>query len=235
MTTTLITGANKWLGYETARQLVAAGHDVYIGARDEVRGRRAADQLEARFIHLDVTDDGSVAAAAAVIAAAGGLDVLINNAGIAESTADGRFLTVAEVTADSVRTAFETNVIGVVRVTHAFLPLLQKSAAPVVVNVSSGLSLPRNLMHSTSPAHTYPGLAYPASKAALNVITVQYAKAFPDIRINVVNPGFAATDINGHTGANTVERGSQIIARMAQISPDGPSGGFFDLQGSIVW
>lgn len=134
MTTTLITGANKGLGFETARQLIAAGHTVYIGCRDAERGRRAADELAARLVQLDVTDDESVHAAAKAIAADGRLDALVNNAGIEGRTADGGVVGAADTTADLMRTLFETNTLGVVRVTHAFLPLLQRSPAPVVVN-----------------------------------------------------------------------------------------------------
>ncbi|MBE8517424.1 SDR family NAD(P)-dependent oxidoreductase [Amycolatopsis sp. H6(2020)] len=235
MTTTLITGANKGLGFETARQLVAAGHTVYIGARNPERGREAAERLGARFVQLDVTDDASVAAAAKAIEADGGLDVLVNNAGVEPRTADGGFEPAAEVTAGSVRAVFETNVFGQVRMLHAFVPLLQRSSAPVVVNVGSGASLMRELANPDSPAHFYPGIAYPASKAAVNMLTVQYAKAFPGIRINAVDPGFTATDLNHHAGTQTVEEGAEVIVRMAQLGPDGPTGGFFDANGPIPW
>ena len=164
MTTTLITGANKGLGKETARQLVASGHTVYVGARDEARGREAADELGARFVQLDVTDDGSVAAAFAQIEADGGLDVLINNAGIEPRLAGNAIPAPADETADSMRATFETNVFGLVRVTHAFLPLLQKSAAPVIVNVSSGLASLTDLSNPESYTHFYPGLSYPGIK-----------------------------------------------------------------------
>src|SRR6201993_3525346 len=140
MTTTLITGANNGLGYETARPLIAAGHTVYLGARDPHKGQAPADELGARFVQIDITDDASVDAAAKTIAADGGLDVLINNAGIEQRTATNAVPGAAEITADQMRRVFETNVFGVVRVTHAFLPLLLRSAAPVVVNVSSGLA-----------------------------------------------------------------------------------------------
>lgn len=235
MPKTLITGANKGLGFEAARQLVAAGHTVYIGARNPVRGRAAAMRIGARFVELDVTDDASVSAAAAAIAVDGGLDVLINNAGVAERTPAGEYLPAADETADSVRSTFETNVVGVVRVIRAFLPLLEKSSAPVIVNVSSGLSLTRDLLRGDLPTHAFPGIGYPASKAALNSVTVQYAKAYPGIRINAAGPGFTATGLNGHTGTQSVEEGAAIVVRMAQISPDGPSGGFFDIRGSIPW
>ncbi|MEE4594660.1 SDR family oxidoreductase [Streptomyces sp. DSM 41524] len=237
MTTTLITGANKGLGFETARRLIAAGHTVYLGSRDADRGRRAAEQLGAgaRLVVLDVTDDASVAAAAKTVEADGGLDVLINNAGIEARTPDGGVIGAAEVTADMMKEVFETNVFGVVRVTHAFLPLLRRSAAPVVVNVSSGLASLERVSTPDTPTHAYPGVAYPASKTTVNMVTVQYAKAFPEMRINAVEPGYTATDLNGHTGHQTVEEGAEIIVRMATVGPDGPTGGYFDIEGTLPW
>ncbi|MWA02828.1 SDR family NAD(P)-dependent oxidoreductase [Actinomadura sp. LD22] len=235
MTTTLITGANKGLGYETARRLIAAGHTVYIGSRDAERGRRAAAELGARLVVLDVTDDASVEAAAKTIEADGGLDVLVNNAGIEARLPDNAVPGAAEVTADMMREAFETNVFGVVRVTHAFLPLLRGSRAPVIVNVSSGLASLAKITDPATPAYAYPGVAYPASKAAVNMVTVQFAKAFPQMRINAVEPGFTATDLNGRTGTQTVEEGAEIIVRMARVAPDGPTGGYFDAEGRLPW
>ncbi|NJP91848.1 SDR family NAD(P)-dependent oxidoreductase [Nonomuraea sp. FMUSA5-5] len=235
MTTTLITGANKGLGHETARRLIEAGHTVYLGSRDAERGRAAADQLGARLVVLDVTDDDSVAAAVKTIEADGGLDVLVNNAGIEGRTADGGVIGAADVTADDLRTIFETNVFGLVRVTHAFLPLLLRSPAPVVVNVSSGLASLARMTTEGTPAYAYPGVAYPASKAAVNMITVQYAKAFPQLRVNAVEPGFTKTDLNHNTGIQTVEEGAEIIVRMAQVAPDGPTGGYFDAKGPLPW
>jgi NAD(P)-dependent dehydrogenase (short-subunit alcohol dehydrogenase family) len=235
MTTTLITGANKGLGFETARRLIAAGHTVYVGSRDAERGRRAAEQLGARAVQLDVTDDASVEAAAKAIEADGGLDILINNAGIEERGAGNIVIGAADVTADMMRETFETNVFGTVRVTHAFLPLLQRSAAPVIVNLSSGLASLARVTDAGTPTYAYPGVAYPASKTAVNMITVQYAKAFPNMRINAVEPGFTKTDLNGNTGIQTVEQGAEIIVRMAQVSPDGPTGGYFDAEGPLPW
>jgi NAD(P)-dependent dehydrogenase (short-subunit alcohol dehydrogenase family) len=235
MTTTLITGANKGLGYETARRLIAAGHAVYIGARDPERGRRAAGRLGARFVPLDVTDDASVAAAAKAIEADGGLDVLVNNAGVEGRTPDNRVIGPADETAGHMAALFDTNVFGLVRVLHAFLPLLARSAAPVVVNLSSGLSTTAGLADPGGPVHFYPGVAYPASKAAVNMVTVQYAKAFPGIKINAVDPGYTATDLNGFAGTQTVEEGAGIIVRMAQVGPDGPTGGYFDSHGPKDW
>ncbi|MEV1003247.1 SDR family NAD(P)-dependent oxidoreductase [Nonomuraea sp. NPDC050202] len=233
MTTTLITGANKGLGFETARRLVQAGHTVYLGSRDAERGRVAAGRLGARPVVLDVTDDASVAAAARTIEADGGLDVLINNAGVEGRTAGGGVIGAADVTADDLRAVFETNVFGLVRVTHAFLPLLLRSAAPVVVNLSSGLASLARVTAEGTPAYAYPGVAYPASKAAVNMITVQYAKAFPAMRVNAVEPGFTKTDLNHNTGIQTVEEGAEIIVRMAQVAPDGPTGGYFDAGGPL--
>ncbi|WP_328327096.1 SDR family NAD(P)-dependent oxidoreductase [Streptomyces sp. NBC_00455] len=229
MTTTLITGANKGLGHETARRLLAAGHTVYVGARNTDRGAAAASELGARFVHLDVTGDASVAAAAAAIEADGGLDVLVNNAGIEVRSTEGAIVGAAELTADVMREVFETNVFGLVRVTHAFLPLLDRSASPVVVNVSSGTA------SLAQAGKGYPGVAYPASKTAVNMLTVQFAKAFPLMRINAVEPGYTATDLNRHEGTQTVEQGAEVIVRMAQLGPDGPTGGFFGATGSIPW
>lgn len=236
MTTTLITGANKGLGFETASRLIAAGHTVYLGSRDAERGRRAAEQIGARAVQLDVTDDASVQAAVQVVEADGGLDVLVNNAGIAPEWSDTNVVIgAADVTAEVMRRTFDTNVLGTVRVLHAFLSLLQRSTAPVVVVVSSGLASLTRVTTPGTPAYAYPGVAYPASKTAVNMIIVQYAKAFPNMRINAVEPGFTKTDLNGNTGRQTVEQGAEIIVRMAQVGPDGPTGGYFDADGTLPW
>jgi NAD(P)-dependent dehydrogenase (short-subunit alcohol dehydrogenase family) len=231
MTTTLITGANKGLGREAARRLLAAGHDVWVAARDADRGRVAAEELGGRFVQLDVTDDASVSAAVErVTAETGGLDVLVNNAGIA-----GGFTPVPEVTADDVARVLATNVVGLVRVTQAFLPLLERSANPVVVNVSSGMG---SLAITTDPERvesTFVGLAYPASKSAVTMLTTQYAKAFPDVRINAVDPGYTGTDFNNHSGPQSVEEGTDAIVRMAQLDASGPTGTFVDRHGAVPW
>ncbi|MCP9272511.1 SDR family NAD(P)-dependent oxidoreductase [Mycolicibacterium arenosum] len=235
MTTTLITGANKGLGYETARQLIAAGHTVYLGCRDEQRGQSAADQLGARLVHLDVTDGASVSAAVRFIDERGGLDVLVNNAGVEGRGEHNSIIDAASATAETVRAVFDTNVFGVVRVTHEFLPLLQRSSAPVMVNVSSSLGSFNLAGSPDSPTYLYPGVAYPASKAALNMITIQLAKQFPTMRINAVEPGYTDTDLNGHTGTQTVQEGARIIVEMAQTAPDGPTGGYYSTHGPIPW
>ena len=230
--TTLITGSNKGLGRETARRLLADGHEVWLAARDPSLGRAAADELAARFVQLDVTDEDSVTAAAALVAAATGgrLDVLINNAGIA-----GARKPAGEVTADDVRAVFETNVFGVVRVTRAFLPLLERSDSPVIVNVSSGMG---SIAVTTNPQRfesTLIGIAYPASKTAVNMLTTQYAKAFPQIRINAVDPGYTATDLNGHNGTQNVQEGTNAIVATATVDPSGPTGTFVDRNGAVAW
>jgi NAD(P)-dependent dehydrogenase (short-subunit alcohol dehydrogenase family) len=231
MTTTLITGATKGLGRETARRLIAAGHTVYLGARDSQRGKQVAADLGADMVLIDVTSDDSVEAAAALVGEqAGQLDVLVNNAGISGGRKPS-----GEVTAADMRAVYDTNVFGVVRVMHGFLPLLEASGTPVVVNVSSGLG---SLAVTNDPGRfesTLLGLAYPSSKAALNMLTSQYAKAYPAIKINAVDPGYTATDLNEHRGTQTVEEGAEIIVRMATIGADGPTGGYFDVRGTVPW
>ncbi len=226
MTVTLITGANKGLGFESARQLSVAGHQVWIGARDEARGRTAADALGVRFVQLDVTDDASVEAAAKTV---GALDVLVNNAAIG-----GLGQAARELPADEPRTIYETNVFGPVRVLHAFLPLLEVSQAAVVVNVSSGLG---SLSLASEPGSRWAAFApgYSSSKVALNMLTIKYAAAFPAMRINAVDPGYTATDLNAHRGEQSVEEGATAIVRYAQVGPDGPTGGFFDKNGMVPW
>jgi NAD(P)-dependent dehydrogenase (short-subunit alcohol dehydrogenase family) len=231
MTTTLITGANKGLGYETARQLLGLGHTVYLAARDATLGQAAADRLGGRFVQLDVTDPASVDKAAALVRdEVGSLDVLVNNAGIA-----GGMVPAADTTADDLRRVYDTNVFGVVTVTHAFLPLLQASDNPVVVNVSSGLGSNDVITDPSRVEFTIKGLAYPSSKAALTMVTTQYAKNFPALRINAVDPGYTATDLNSHRGPQTVAEGAEAIVTMATIGPDGPTGTFTDRHGRVPW
>jgi NAD(P)-dependent dehydrogenase (short-subunit alcohol dehydrogenase family) len=172
VTTTLITGANRGLGFEVARQLAAAGHQVWIGARDQARGQQAADALGAGFVQLDVTDDASVAAATETV---GALDVLVNNAGIS-----GGRISPSEATVEHMRTVYETNVFGPVRVLRAFIPLLENSPAPVVVNVSSGVGSLSLASDPESPWSEANFPVYASSKAALNMLTIRYAAAFPE-------------------------------------------------------
>ena len=185
MTTTLITGANKGLGKETARLLIETGHTVWLGARDEARGTAAAAELGARFVRLDVTDDAGVTSALKAIAESGtGLDVLVNNAGIAERT-DGASMSEA-LDGPSVLEVFDTNAVGIVRVTQAALPLLQRSANPVIVNVSSALGSFWATREPSRPASRFVSIVYGASKAAVSMLTVQYARAYPGIKVDAV-------------------------------------------------
>jgi NAD(P)-dependent dehydrogenase (short-subunit alcohol dehydrogenase family) len=227
VTTTLISGANRGLGFEVARQLAAAGHQVWIGARDPERGQLAAEALGARFVQLDVTDDASVAAATETV---GALDVLVNNAGIS-----GGRIGPSEANVELMRAVFETNVFGPVRLLRAFIPLLESSSAPVVVNVSSGVGSLGLASDPESPwsAANFP--VYASSKAALNMLTIRYAAAFPKMRINSVDPDFTATDFNEHRGTQTVEQGAEVIVRYALITDEGPTGGFFDKNDTEPW
>lgn len=235
-TTVLITGANKGLGYETARRLGELGWRVFLGARDETRGRTAAERLAAdgadvRFVPLDVTSDDSVSAAVQTVReSTDQLDVLINNAGI---TGDYR-VGPEETLPEHLIPVFEVNVYGPVRVTHAFLPLLHAAHDPRVVMVSSGggsLTITNDPKRQES---TLPHLMYPASKAALNMMATQYAKAIPGIRFNLADPGFTATDLNGHHGTQTVTEGTDAIIEFATASP-GPTGEYRDRHGDVPW
>ena len=192
MTVTVITGANKGLGYETARQLIERGHTVYLGARNAERGEAAASELGGQFVQLDVTDDSSVEAAMGVIAKnEGHLDVLVNNAGISTSDVNGPVAL----------KVFDTNAIGLIRVTQAALPLLEQSENPLVVNVSSALGSFWAVTNPDRRQFHFPSIVYGSSKAAVSMLTVQYAKTFPGIKFNAVEPGFTATELTPFSGA----------------------------------
>ncbi|MET8557794.1 SDR family NAD(P)-dependent oxidoreductase [Streptomyces sp. NPDC004959] len=232
MTTSLITGANKGIGFETARQLIAAGHTVWLGSRDPERGREAAESLGARALVIDVSDDASVAAAFRTVEEAGtGLDVLVNNAGIEPRAEDGGPLAALDASADRLRTVFETNVLGPLRVTQAFLPLLRRSASAAVVNLSSGLGS----LAAGGGAPYYPSVEYPVSKTALNMLTVKLAQALPGIRVTAVDPGFTQTDLNHHAGTQTVEEGAAAPVREALAGNEGESGTFVSAEGPVAW
>lgn len=232
MTATLITGANKGLGRETARQLIEKGHTVYISARSVERGEAAAAELGARFVRLDVTDDASVEAALRVIEEREGhLDVLINNAGIGNASVGIDGLPGASALAE-----FNTNAVGVVRVTQAALPLLRQSENPVVVNVSSGLGSFWAVTNPERHESHNPFVVYGATKAAVSMLTVQYAKAVPEIKFNAVEPGFTATDFTaGFPGGRPVEESAEVIVRLATIGKDGPTGTFQEKTGELAW
>lgn len=228
MTVTLITGANKGLGFETARQLLQLGHVVYIGARDVERGEKAAATLGARFVQLDVTDDASVTNALATIdSAEGRLDVLVNNAGIlANEAVDG----------PTALRAFDINAVGIVRVTEAALPLLRKSSNPTVVNVSSSMGSFWAVTNPDRPEYAMPLPFYAASKAAATMLTVQYAKAHPDIKINALEPGTTATDMTAAFGiGRPVEESAKTVVRLATLGSDGPTGTLQDENGLLAF
>ncbi|MEU3287959.1 SDR family NAD(P)-dependent oxidoreductase [Streptomyces longwoodensis] len=231
MTITFITGANKGLGRETARRLIGHGHTVLLGARDPELGREAAAALGARYVPLDVTDDASVAAAAADVAAhEGRVDVLINNAGVHGPVGDPSDLTAADALA-----VLDVNLIGVIRTTTAFLPLLRRSDNPAIINVSSGMG---SLALTHDPDRPESGVIaplYTSSKAALTMLTTQYAKALKDIRVNAADPGYTATDLNGHSGPQTVTEGTDAIVSLATELPGAGTGRFVSRHGEMAW
>ena len=230
-TITFITGANKGLGYETARRLSELGQTVVIGARDPERGRQAASRLGVRFVPVDVTDDASVEAAAADVEAhEGRVDVLVNNAGIIGRRAD-----VDELTGDDALLVFQTNVASLVRVTHAFLPLLRRSPAPAVINVSSGMGSFAATHDPSRVESTVIGPLYTASKSAVTMLTTQYAKGLPGIRFNAADPGYTATDLNGRSGTQTVTEGTDAIVALATEDPSAGTGRFLDRFGPVPW
>jgi NAD(P)-dependent dehydrogenase (short-subunit alcohol dehydrogenase family) len=231
MTITFITGANKGLGRETARRLIELGHTVVIGARDPEAGAEAAEALHARFVPIDVTDDASVAAAAADVEKhEGRVDVLVNNAGVHGPAGDPGALT-----GDDVLAVFDVNVAGVVRTTTAFLPLLRRSDDPVIINVSSSMGDLRATHDRSRPEGNYLAPVYTASKAALTMMTTQYARALPEIRINAADPGYTATEFNGHSGPQTVTEGTDAVVALATEGPGHASGRFVDRHTEITW
>ncbi|UNO43010.1 SDR family oxidoreductase [Streptomyces sp. MST-110588] len=238
----LVTGANKGIGKQIARRLAAEGMTVYLGARDAERGRQAAGELAAqggdvRFLQLDVTDQSQVDAAVRRIAQeCDRLDVLVNNAGIVVEWG----VAVPEVTADHMRAAFEVNVFGTVAVTQACIPLLRRSPAGRVVNMSSPLGSLTLLSDRDHPVSTRGLLPYSSSKAALNAITLVYANALREagIRVNAANPGLVATDLNSDSpfsrGTQTPEEGAEVPVRLALMDKDGPTGAFRgSMEGSV--
>jgi len=235
----LVTGANKGLGLETARQL-ARDHafTILVGARDETRGQSAVEELkgqglDAHLLPLVVTDAASIREAAQRVEREFGvLDVLINNAGIYKDTGPP-----SSTSPEMMRETYETNVFAPIAVIREFLPLLRASETGRIVNMSSGLgSLSRQSDPNRGNASTKP-LAYDSSKTALNAVTVHFAYELRDtpIKINSAAPGHTATDLNNHTGPRTVEQGAVIGVRLATLPTDGPTGGFFDENGPVNW
>ncbi|MEV2268138.1 SDR family oxidoreductase [Nonomuraea africana] len=235
MTTALITGANKGIGFEIARQLGERGITAIVGARDEERGRAAAERLGLPYVLVDVTDPGSAQAAAKWIEQEyGALDILVNNAGITVWQEDA---SPSATSADVLRQVYEVNVFGVMTVTNAMLPLLRRAPAGRIVNMSSELGSIAMAIDPESPFWPLNLVAYNSSKAALNMITVSYAKELWDtpIKVNAANPGYCATDLNGHTGFRTAEQGAAIAVRLATLDDDGPSGAYLQDEGTLPW
>ncbi|WP_330242570.1 SDR family oxidoreductase [Streptomyces sp. NBC_00525] len=235
----LITGANKGIGFAIARQLGEQRITVLVGARDEVLGKQAAatladEGITAVPVRLDVTDPASVAEAGREIERRfGRLDILVNNAGIA-----GGFTgTPGEATAADLREVYETNVFGVVTVTHTMLPLLRRSPAGRIVNLSSHVA---SLTLSSAPAGPLASLnmiAYQSSKTALNAVTLAYAKELRDtpVKVNAALPGVVATDINGNRGYRSPAEGAGIAVRLATLDEDGPTGQCLSDDGPVPW
>ena len=244
----LVTGANKGIGRGAAEQLAALGMTVLIGARDPRRGEEAAAALrvaggDAHAVTLDVTDPTTVQEAAKQVEERfGHLDVLINNAGITGSgqvsPEDAYDQVPSSVDLDMVRAVFETNVFGVIAVTNAMLPLLRRSPAPRIVNVSSHAASLTITSDPDGPLATLlPSAAYSPSKTALCALTVQYANELrkDGILINAVAPGYVDTESNNHTGFLTVAQGAAVLVRLATLGADGPTAGFFSEEGSVPW
>jgi NAD(P)-dependent dehydrogenase (short-subunit alcohol dehydrogenase family) len=235
--TALVTGANKGIGYEIAAGLARLGFRVGVGARDAGRRDEAVAKLQADGhdvfgVPLDVTDDASVAAAAAALEAQGGLDVLVNNAAIT----GGMPQEPTKVSAEQVLQVVDTNVIGVIRVTNAMLPMLRHATSPRIVNVSStvgSLTLQTAQADAVGPISA----AYSPTKSYLNAITIQYAKelAGTGVLINAGCPGYVATDLNNFQGFRTPEQGAAIFLELATLPDGGPSGTFRDETGIQPW
>ena len=238
MKTVLITGANKGIGFETAKQLAQLGYFVYLGSRDKKKGLDAITKLKELGIstvdclEIDVTNiDSIIKARQELESKLQGLDVLINNAGIAGDMPQN----ISTVETENLRKVFETNFFGAVQTTQQFIPLLKKSNEPIIVNVSSELG--SLAIHTKRQNPNYELFdAYSCSKTALNSFTVMLANEFIDtnFKINSVSPGYTATDLNQHRGLQTVEQGAKFIVKYATLGIDGPTGGYFKEQ-EIPW
>ena len=235
----LVTGANRGIGFEVARTLARLGAMVWLGCRDQAHSgdalRRITDDgLAAELVTLDVTDRRSVDEAASRVSSAGGrLDILVNNAGIALDAG----VPPSEVGMTIARSTFDTNVFGAIQVTQAFLPLLRRSPAGRIVMVSSDIGSQTHQTDPTFPFYDLNPMIYAASKAALNAITIAFSKELlaSGIKVNAANPGFTATDLNGHRGINTVEQGAAPVITLATLLADGPTGTFLGPYGTEPW
>ena len=230
MKTALVTGANKGIGREVARQLAAKGFHIFVGARDRRAGRKAADEIgkrgeNATFLEIDVSDNSSVVAAADMFAkAADHLDVLVNNAGIIADGDDA----ILDISDDLLRKTLETNTLGALRMTRAFVPSLIKSKAPRVINVSSGGGQLTGGADGWAPA-------YCISKTALNGVTSQLATALPKFAVNSVCPGWVRTDMGGSNATRSVEEGADTIVWLATVAPQSLTGKFLRDRKEIPW
>lgn len=234
----LVTGANQGVGFQVAKELVADGATVLLGSRNFERGEAAANEIGAGAIalQLDVTDHASIAAAAdRVRREFGRLDLLVNNAAISNTRKGnlsleeyGQISRASNASFDEVRTVWETNVFGVLAVYQVMLPLLRASAAARIVNVSSGVGSLTMNADPASPYHAMFGPVYPASKAALNAMTLAMMVELEStsIKVNLVSPAFTSTNLNGYAGTESVEDGSREVVRVALLGPDGPTGTF---------
>ncbi|WP_326945254.1 SDR family NAD(P)-dependent oxidoreductase [Amycolatopsis sp. NBC_00348] len=226
MTTALVTGGNRGIGKAIAAGLVRRGFTVYSGARDVGRGAAAAAEIGAKFVRLDVLSDEDVENA---VAAIGELDVLVNNAGINA----GGYGKPSDETAETLRRVYETNVFAVVRVTNAFLPLLRRSPAGRIVNVTSK----RGSIGEDGAWAGQPSMSYSGSKTALNALTAHYARELADtkIKVNGAAPGHVATDFNGFRGSRTPEEGAEVAIRLATVDENGPTGAVFEDERRLAW
>ncbi|MEU3461257.1 SDR family oxidoreductase [Streptomyces sp. NPDC006733] len=239
-TIALVTGANKGIGYEIALGLGALGWGVGVGARDDRRRKEAVEQLRAAGVDafgvpLDVTDDASVSAAAQLIEdRTGRLDVLVNNAAIADEMPQEP----TQVDPATFRAVMETNVLGVIRVTNAMMPLLRRSPSPRIVNMSSSVGSLTRQSGTAAELTTGPvAVAYAPSKTLLNAVTLQYARELSgtNILINMGCPGYVATDLNGFRGVRTPAQGAAIAITLATLPDGGPTGTFVDDAGVVPW
>lgn len=244
----LVTGANQGVGLQVAKELVANGVTVLVGSRNFERGEAAAKGIGqgAIAIQLDVTDRASIAAAAEHVGKEyGRLDLLVNNAGISNtrkgnlSLQDYAKISLASnASLDEIRTVWETNVFGVLAIYQAMLPLLRESTDARIVNVSSGVGSLTVNADPAFPYHKFFGPIYPASKAALNAVTLAMMVELEStgIKVNLVSPGFTKTNLNGYEGTESVEDGSREVVRIALLGPDGPTGTFTRWENtSIPW
>ncbi len=243
----LVTGANKGIGLQIAKDLAAHGFTVLVGSRNLEHGETAAKSVgaDARALQLDVTNQDSIAAAAERIRNEfGRLDVLVNNAGVSHAGKPGRSMeeivkserpSVASL--DEVRAVFETNVFGVIAVTQAMLPLLREAPAARIVNVSSSMGSLTMNADPTHPSRAFFGAAYSPSKTALNAITLAFALELEStrIKVNAVCPGFTATDINNFRGTRIVQQAAREPVRLALLDENGPTGSFSDENGPLPW